>query len=50
MSIPVSRSSRGSTTVYEILLERRAEKDLRRLAAEMFPRMIVAIEALADDP
>ena len=36
--------------MYELLLERRAEKDLRRLAAEVFPRVIAAIEALADDP
>ena len=36
--------------MYEILLERRAEKDLRRLTAEIFRRVIAAIEALADDP
>lgn len=36
--------------MYEILIERRAEKDLRRLAAEIFQRLIAAIQALADDP
>ena len=36
--------------MYEILLEHRAEKDLRRLTAEIFRRVIAAIEALADDP
>jgi len=36
--------------VYEVLLERRAEKDLRRLTAEIFRRAIAAIEALAEDP
>ena len=36
--------------MYETLLERRAEKDLRRLAAEVFQRVIAAIEALAHDP
>ncbi len=36
--------------MYELLLERRAEKDLRRLTAGIFPRVIAAIKALADDP
>ena len=36
--------------MYEVLLERRAEKDLRRLTAEIFRRAIAAIEALAEDP
>ena len=36
--------------MYEIILERRAERDLRQLAADTFRRVIAAIEALADDP
>lgn len=36
--------------MYEILLERRAERDLRRLAANIFQRVIAAIAELADDP
>jgi mRNA interferase RelE/StbE len=36
--------------VYEIILERRVERDLRQLAADTFRRVIAAIEALADDP
>ena len=36
--------------MYEILLERRAERDLRRFPADVFQRVIAAIEALADDP
>ena len=36
--------------MYETFIERRAEKDLRRLTAEIFQRVIAAIEALADDP
>jgi mRNA interferase RelE/StbE len=33
-------------TVYRILLERAAERDLARLASEMHNRVIVAIQAL----
>jgi mRNA interferase RelE/StbE len=36
--------------VYEIILERRAERDLRQLAADIFQRVIAAIKALADNP
>lgn len=36
--------------MYELLLERRAEKDLRKLPAEAFDRVIVAVRALAGDP
>nr|VFK32062.1 MAG: hypothetical protein BECKMB1821G_GA0114241_110114 [Candidatus Kentron sp. MB]VFK35131.1 MAG: hypothetical protein BECKMB1821I_GA0114274_110115 [Candidatus Kentron sp. MB]VFK76993.1 MAG: hypothetical protein BECKMB1821H_GA0114242_108815 [Candidatus Kentron sp. MB] len=36
--------------MYEVLLERRAEKDLRRLPADVFQRVIAAIAALAGDP
>ena len=36
--------------VYQILLEKRAERDLRRLPQDIFSRIIRAIEALADDP
>jgi len=36
--------------VYEVLLERQAERDLRRLAIEDFRRMVLAIKSLADNP
>ena len=36
--------------MYEIILERRAERDLRQLAADIFQRVIAAIKALADNP
>ena len=36
--------------MYEILLERRAERDLRQLSAEMFQRVVAAIQSLANDP
>ena len=36
--------------MYEILLERRAERDLRQLSAEMFQRVVAAIQTLANDP
>ena len=36
--------------VYEILLEQRAERDLRRLSAEKFHQLIAAINALAENP
>jgi mRNA interferase RelE/StbE len=35
--------------VYEVYLERAAQRDLRRLAPEDFQRVIAAIRALADD-
>jgi len=37
-------------TVYRILLERAAERDLTRLSSEMHERVIVAIQALAANP
>jgi mRNA interferase RelE/StbE len=37
-------------TVYRILLERAAERDLARLASEMHNRVIVAIQALSASP
>jgi mRNA interferase RelE/StbE len=36
--------------VYSILLERAAEKDLRRLAADVHDRIIAAVQGLAHDP
>jgi len=36
--------------VYEVYLERHAERDLRRLSAENFRRIITRIKALADNP
>ena len=36
--------------MYRILLERSAERDLRRLAAEMHERVIAAIRGLAANP
>jgi len=37
-------------TVYRVLLERTAEKDLARLPADVHGRVIVAIQALATNP
>jgi len=36
--------------MYEILLEGRAECELKRLSAEKFHQMIAAIKALAENP
>jgi mRNA interferase RelE/StbE len=36
--------------VYEVLLERRAERDLKTLPAEVFHRIIPRLKALAEDP
>ena len=36
--------------MYQILLERTAEKDLRRLGDEIHDRVIVALRGLARDP
>ena len=36
--------------MYEILLERRAEKDLRRLTTENFQRIIAVMKTLAGNP
>jgi mRNA interferase RelE/StbE len=36
--------------VYEILLERRAEKDLKKLPSELFQRIIVKIRSLSENP
>jgi mRNA interferase RelE/StbE len=36
--------------VYEILLERRAEKDLKKLYSELFERIIVKIQSLSENP
>jgi mRNA interferase RelE/StbE len=37
-------------TVYRVLLERAAEKDLSRLSSEIHARVIAAIQALANNP
>jgi mRNA interferase RelE/StbE len=36
--------------VYEVLLERRAQRDIKNLPAEVFHRIIPSIKALAEDP
>jgi len=36
--------------VHEVLLESRAERDLKRLSRDLFARLIAAIQTLADDP
>jgi len=36
--------------VYEVLLERRAQRDIKKLPAEVFHRIIPSIKALAEDP
>jgi mRNA interferase RelE/StbE len=36
--------------VYELYLERAAERDLKRLSAEDFGRIVKHLKALADDP
>ncbi len=36
--------------MYQVLLERSAERDLKRLSAEVHERVIVAIRALGLDP
>ena len=36
--------------MYEILLERRAERDLKRLPADIFQRVVAAMQSLANDP
>ena len=36
--------------MYEILLERRAEKDLRKLSSELFQRIIAKIQSLSENP
>jgi mRNA interferase RelE/StbE len=37
-------------TMYRVLLERSAEKDLARLSSEIHDRIVVAIRALATNP
>lgn len=36
--------------MFEVLIERAAEKDLRRLSAEIHDRCVIAICALSDNP
>lgn len=36
--------------MYQVVVERSAEKDLRRLAPEVRPRVIAAVTALAKNP
>jgi mRNA interferase RelE/StbE len=36
--------------VYEVLLERRAQRDIKKLPTEAFHRIIPSVKALAEDP
>lgn len=36
--------------MYEVLLERRAERDIKRLLEEIFHRIIPRLKALSDNP
>ena len=36
--------------MYEVLLERRAQRDIKKLPTEVFHRIIQPIKALAEDP
>jgi mRNA interferase RelE/StbE len=36
--------------VYEVLLETRAERDLKKLSGEVFHRIIPPLKSLAEDP
>lgn len=36
--------------MFQIIVERSAEKDLKRIAAEVRPKLASAIRSLADDP
>jgi mRNA interferase RelE/StbE len=36
--------------VYEVLLETRAERDLKKLSGEVFHRIIPLLKSLAEDP
>lgn len=36
--------------MYEVLLERAAERDLKKLPPKEFPKVIAAIRALAENP
>lgn len=36
--------------MYEVLIERRAERDMRRLSKELFSRVASAIQKLAENP
>jgi mRNA interferase RelE/StbE len=36
--------------VYEVLLERRAERDIKRLPKEIFDRLIPHLKALSENP
>ena len=36
--------------MYEVLLERRAQRDIKKLPADVFHRIIPSIRALAEDP
>ncbi|MGK7958552.1 MAG: type II toxin-antitoxin system RelE/ParE family toxin [Crocosphaera sp.] len=36
--------------IYEVLLEKQAERDLRKLPADIFKRIIPVIRKLADNP
>jgi mRNA interferase RelE/StbE len=43
-------SSRRTAPVYELLLERNAERDLKKLPKGMFDRVILNVKALAQNP
>ncbi len=36
--------------MYEVLLERRAEKDLKRLTRDVFERVVSRLRSLSEDP
>lgn len=44
------RRAQGQVTMYRVLLERGAEKDLARLSSEVHDRVISAVRALANNP
>lgn len=44
------RRAQTQVTMYRVLLERAAEKDLSRLSSEIHDRVIAAIQALANNP
>jgi hypothetical protein len=46
----LSRRAQRQVTMYRVLLERAAEKDLSRLTSEIHDRLVAAIRALATNP
>ena len=43
-------SSRKTVPVYEILLERNAERDLKKLPKKMFDRVVLCVKSLSQNP